>query len=175
MFFSTLGSLWVLVMLAVSGLRTINPACELGLGQTRGHDEMTSHDTDDMSIPSHEFPHDHFRELCLNTQWWYLLLISRLPKLSLVLRGAFSTCLAYLNHDAWILQAGLVNRITSFNVAKNLLMTRSVMNTWHAWHRVNWAVRRFSHRDSSLYVPIVLFIRCMFLLMNVLHTLSGVS
>ena len=45
-------------MLAVSGLRTINPACELGLGQTRGHDEMTSHDTDDMSIPSHEFPHD---------------------------------------------------------------------------------------------------------------------
>ena len=125
--------------------------------------------------PWDEFPHDHFRELCLNTQWWYLLLISRLPKLSLVLRGAFSTCLAYLNHDAWILQAGLVNRITSFNVAKNLLMTRSVMNTWHAWHRVNWAVRRFSHRDSSLHVLIVLFIRFMFLLMNVLHTLSGVS
>ena len=59
-------SLGVLVVLAVSGMGTINPAWEMGLGQTRGHDEMTSHDTDDMSIPSHEFPHDHFTELCLS-------------------------------------------------------------------------------------------------------------
>ena len=42
----------------LSGLRTINPACKMSPGRRGDMTHMTSHDTDDMSILSHEFPHD---------------------------------------------------------------------------------------------------------------------